>query len=129
MNRLAESFTLEELRATLQSEQFRMPDGATDQDQAEGRGSGCRRGPTMRYISVGSSNYLKGSCSPPHPRSAMGLRTHALFVFRMKTGRMFTIDLHRLRRPGRDAGTGPDVRFHALPVYHAEWSGRTKQGY
>jgi predicted GH43/DUF377 family glycosyl hydrolase len=38
MNRLGHSFALEELRASLQAEQFRMPDGMTreDQDQAQG---------------------------------------------------------------------------------------------
>ena len=38
MNRLGHSFALEELRASLQAEQFRLPDGMTqeDQDQAQG---------------------------------------------------------------------------------------------
>ena len=38
MNRLGHSFALEELRASLQAEQFRLPDGVTkeDQDQAQG---------------------------------------------------------------------------------------------
>ena len=38
MNRLPESFALEELRASLQAEQFRMPDGRTHQKQDEAQG-------------------------------------------------------------------------------------------
>ena len=38
MNKLGESFSLEELRASLQSEQFRLPDGMPQQDQDEAQG-------------------------------------------------------------------------------------------
>jgi predicted GH43/DUF377 family glycosyl hydrolase len=38
MNKLAESFGLEELRASVQAEQFRMPDGMTHQDQDDAQG-------------------------------------------------------------------------------------------
>jgi len=38
MNKLGESFSLEELRSSLQSEQFRQPDGMTQQDQDEAQG-------------------------------------------------------------------------------------------
>lgn len=38
MNRLASTFTLEDLRGALQAEQFRVPDGMTQQDQAEAQG-------------------------------------------------------------------------------------------
>jgi len=38
MNRLAESFTLEELRAALQAEQFRLPDGMSRQEQNAAQG-------------------------------------------------------------------------------------------
>lgn len=38
MNKLAESFPLEELRASLQSEQFRQPDGMSQTDQEEAQG-------------------------------------------------------------------------------------------
>jgi predicted GH43/DUF377 family glycosyl hydrolase len=38
MNKLGESFALEELRASLQAEQFRLPDGMTQQDQDEAQG-------------------------------------------------------------------------------------------
>ena len=38
MGRLGESFTLEELRASLQSEQFRMPDGNSQEDQTTSQG-------------------------------------------------------------------------------------------
>lgn len=38
MHRLGESFTLEELRASLKDEQFRMPDGMTQQDQNAAQG-------------------------------------------------------------------------------------------
>lgn len=38
MNKLGESFTLEELRAALQAEQFRSPDGMTSQDQNAAQG-------------------------------------------------------------------------------------------
>jgi predicted GH43/DUF377 family glycosyl hydrolase len=38
MNRLADSFATEELRASLQAEQFRLPDGMTQEDQEEAQG-------------------------------------------------------------------------------------------
>ncbi|MGJ5818095.1 glycoside hydrolase family 130 protein [Paludibaculum fermentans] len=38
MNKLAPSFTLEELRAALKAEQFRLPDGMTQKDQAAAQG-------------------------------------------------------------------------------------------
>jgi predicted GH43/DUF377 family glycosyl hydrolase len=38
MNKLGESFTLEELRASLQAEQFRLPDGMTQEDQTAAQG-------------------------------------------------------------------------------------------
>ena len=38
MNKLAESFSLEDLRAGLQAEQFRLPDGMTQQDQDASQG-------------------------------------------------------------------------------------------
>ncbi len=38
MNRLGESFALEELRATLQAEQFRLPDGMAQEDQTAAQG-------------------------------------------------------------------------------------------
>jgi predicted GH43/DUF377 family glycosyl hydrolase len=38
MNKLGESFSLEELRASLQAEQFRLPDGMSQQDQDEAQG-------------------------------------------------------------------------------------------
>src|SRR5207245_2696757 len=38
MSRLADSFALEDLRAGLQSEQFRLPDGMAQQDQDEAQG-------------------------------------------------------------------------------------------
>ena len=38
INRLGESFTLEELRASLQAEQFRLPDGMAQEDQAAAQG-------------------------------------------------------------------------------------------
>jgi predicted GH43/DUF377 family glycosyl hydrolase len=38
MNNLGESFALEELRAGLKAEQFRLPDGMTQEDQDEGQG-------------------------------------------------------------------------------------------
>jgi predicted GH43/DUF377 family glycosyl hydrolase len=38
MNKLGESFALEELRASLQTEQFRLPDGMTQADQDETQG-------------------------------------------------------------------------------------------
>ena len=38
MNKLGESFRLEELRASLQTEQFRLPDGMTQEDQEEAQG-------------------------------------------------------------------------------------------
>lgn len=38
MLKLADSFTLEELRAALQAEQFRLPDGMTQKDQATAQG-------------------------------------------------------------------------------------------
>jgi predicted GH43/DUF377 family glycosyl hydrolase len=38
MNTLGDSFALEELRATLQGEQFRLPDGMTQEDQDEAQG-------------------------------------------------------------------------------------------
>jgi predicted GH43/DUF377 family glycosyl hydrolase len=38
MNRLANSFCMEELRSTLQAEQFRLPDGMTQEDQEEAQG-------------------------------------------------------------------------------------------
>ena len=38
MNRLAASFTMEELRASLQAEQFRLPDGMTQEDHEEAQG-------------------------------------------------------------------------------------------
>ena len=38
MHRLSNSFAMEELRASLQAEQFRLPDGMTQQDQDEAQG-------------------------------------------------------------------------------------------
>lgn len=38
MNKLGESFSLEELRATLQAEQYRLPDGMTQEDQSAAQG-------------------------------------------------------------------------------------------
>ena len=38
MNKLGESFALEDLRASLQAEQFRLPDGMSQQDQDEAQG-------------------------------------------------------------------------------------------
>ena len=38
LSKLANSFALEDLRATLQAEQFRLPDGVTQQDQLEAQG-------------------------------------------------------------------------------------------
>ena len=38
MNKLGEAFSLEELRASLQAEQFRLPDGMSREDQAEAQG-------------------------------------------------------------------------------------------
>ncbi|HWR34253.1 MAG TPA: glycoside hydrolase family 130 protein, partial [Clostridia bacterium] len=38
MNRLGESFALDELRASLQAEQFRLPDGNTQEDQNQAQG-------------------------------------------------------------------------------------------
>jgi hypothetical protein len=38
MNKLGESFTLEELRASLQAEQFRLPDGMAREDQNAAQG-------------------------------------------------------------------------------------------
>jgi predicted GH43/DUF377 family glycosyl hydrolase len=38
MNKLGDSFALEELRAGLQNEQFRLPDGMTQEDQEEAQG-------------------------------------------------------------------------------------------
>jgi len=38
MNKLGNSFALEELRASLQAEQFRLPDGMTQEDQEEAQG-------------------------------------------------------------------------------------------
>jgi predicted GH43/DUF377 family glycosyl hydrolase len=38
MYKLADSFTLEQLRASLQAEQFRLPDGMTQEDQDEAQG-------------------------------------------------------------------------------------------
>ena len=38
MNRLGNSFALDELRASLQAEQFRLPDGMTQEDQGEAEG-------------------------------------------------------------------------------------------
>ncbi len=38
MNRLGESFALEELRGALQAEQFRLPDGMAPEDQSEAQG-------------------------------------------------------------------------------------------
>lgn len=38
MNKLGNTFTLEELRASIQTEQFRLPDGMTQEDQAEAQG-------------------------------------------------------------------------------------------
>ncbi len=38
MSKLGESFSLEELRASLQAEQFRLPDGMSQQDQGEAQG-------------------------------------------------------------------------------------------
>ena len=38
MNRLGESFALEELRASLQAEQFRLPDGMAQEDQTAAQG-------------------------------------------------------------------------------------------
>jgi predicted GH43/DUF377 family glycosyl hydrolase len=38
MNKLGSSFALEELRTSLQSEQFRLPDGMTQEDQEEAQG-------------------------------------------------------------------------------------------
>jgi predicted GH43/DUF377 family glycosyl hydrolase len=38
MNKLGESFALEDLRAALQGEQFRLPDGMTQEDQDESQG-------------------------------------------------------------------------------------------
>src|SRR6266851_1878559 len=38
MNKLGNSFALEELRASLQAEQFRLPDGMMQEDQAEAQG-------------------------------------------------------------------------------------------
>jgi predicted GH43/DUF377 family glycosyl hydrolase len=38
MNKLGNSFALEELRASLQAEQFRLPDGMTQEDQDEAQG-------------------------------------------------------------------------------------------
>jgi hypothetical protein len=86
MQQLGDSFALEELRASLQAEQFRLPDGMTRKIRTPPRGFGCWPGPTTRCSSSRNRTSPNASFSRPRPPNATASRTPASFVSRNDDG-------------------------------------------
>jgi hypothetical protein len=72
MHKLGESFALEELRASLQAEQFRLPDGMSRKIRTPPRGFGYWPGPTTRFSSSRNSRCPSAS----FPGHALATQRH-----------------------------------------------------
>ena len=85
MNRLGESFALEELRAGLQTEQFRLPDGMAQEDQNAAQGIWMLARSNYEVQFEPEQELSERIFSPPHRRSATASRMPASSVFRTTT--------------------------------------------
>ena len=85
MNKLGESFTLEELRASLQAEQFRLPDGMAQEDQDAAQGIWMLARSNYEVQFQPEQQLSERIFSQPRLRNAMASRTRGSFVSRTKT--------------------------------------------
>ena len=77
MNKLGESFSLEELRASLQAEQFRLPDGMAQEDQDEAQGIWMLARSNYEVQFQPEQQLSERILFPPRPRNATASRTPA----------------------------------------------------
>jgi hypothetical protein len=85
MNKLGESFTLEELRASLKAEQFRLPDGMTLEDQTAAQGIWILARSNYEVQFQPEQQMSERIIFPATPPNATASRTPASFVSRTMT--------------------------------------------
>ena len=90
MHTLGESFTLNELRASLQTEQFRLPDGMTQEDQAASQGMWMLARSNYEVQFQRANRSPNAYFSRQRPPNAMASRTLVSLVSRTTTAPAFT---------------------------------------
>ena len=128
MNRLGESFALEDLRAGLQAEQFRLPDGMSQEDQDASQGIWMLARSNYEVQFQPEQQLSERIIVPGHALPTQRHRGRPLRSLPERRRHPHLLrDLHRLRWQGRRAGIGGDFRLPPLSIHHPEWSGRRKQ--
>ena len=129
MNKLGESFTLEELRAASPGRTVPAAGwNVAGRSERRRKGSGCWPDPTTRSSSSRSSSLSERILFPATPSQRNGIEDARFVRFQNDDGTLNLLrDLHRLRRQGHRAGTGGDFRLSPLSIHHAERSGRPEQ--
>ncbi len=126
MNKLGESFSLEELRASLQAEQFRLPDGVTEEDQTTAQGIWMLARSNYEVQFEPEQELSERILFPATPSQRNGIEDARFVCFTRDDGtHVYYRDLYSLRRPGGGAGTYRDFLLPQIPVHIAE---RTRGG-
>ena len=99
MNSLRESFALEELRASLQAEQFRLPDGMTQEDQTAAQGIWMLARSNYEVQFQPQQDLSERILFPATPSQRNGIEDARFVRFQNDDGTHSVLrDLHRLRR-------------------------------
>ena len=128
LNRLRLSFTLEELRAGLQAEQFRLPDGMSQPDQKESQGIWMLARSNYEVQFQPDQNLSERIIFPATPSQRNGIEDARFVLFQKEDGThiyyaTFTAYDGMVVMPE----LVETVRFPLFSIHHVERSGRAKQ--
>ena len=130
MNKLGESFALEELRAALQAEQFRLPDGMAQEDQSTSQGIWMLARSNYEVQFQPEQELSERILFPATPSQRNGIEDARFVCFRNEDGtRIYyaTFTAYDGRVVVPELVETSD--FLLLPIHHPEWPGRRKQGH
>ena len=112
MNKLGESFALDDLRAGLQAEQFRLPDGMSQEDQDAAQGIWMLARSNYEVQFQPEQELSERIIVPCHALATQRHRGRALRPLPERRWHPHLLrHVHRLRWQGRRAGTGGDLRL------------------
>ena len=128
MNKVGESFALDELRAALQAEQFRLPDGMTQEDQSTSQGIWMLARSNYEVQFQPEQQLSERILFPATPSQRNGIEDARFVCFRNDDGThiyyaTFTAYDGRVVVPELVETSD----FLHLSIHNPEWSGRRKQ--
>ncbi len=100
MSRLGRSFSVDDLRAALQAEQFRLPDGMGPAEQNAAQGIWMLARSNYEVQFQPEQQLCERILFPAHPLNVTALRMRDSFTFRTTTAHPFTTPLSPLSMAG-----------------------------